>query len=184
MEAGRPRRCSSSRTQLADTISAPLRDRMEMIDIPGYTPADKAQIVRDFLLPKRSASTASSRRRSTSRTTPSRRSSTATPARPASVRSSDRSQASPEDRGGGRQKQVPKGGFVVTPESLSDHLGPERFERESANRVSDSITTGIADACRRRHLLHRGDEVEGRAAQAHRQLGDVKHESAPRRSRT
>ncbi|MDX9723239.1 MAG: endopeptidase La [Myxococcota bacterium] len=35
-----------------DTISAPLRDRMEVIEIPGYTHHDKLSIARAFLIPK------------------------------------------------------------------------------------------------------------------------------------
>jgi len=35
-----------------DTIPAPLRDRMEILEIPGYTRREKAAIARDHLLPK------------------------------------------------------------------------------------------------------------------------------------
>jgi len=35
-----------------DTIPAPLRDRMEIIEIPGYTRREKAAIARDHLVPK------------------------------------------------------------------------------------------------------------------------------------
>jgi ATP-dependent Lon protease len=37
---------------VADTIPAPLRDRMEIIEIPGYTRREKAAIARDHLVPK------------------------------------------------------------------------------------------------------------------------------------
>jgi ATP-dependent Lon protease len=35
-----------------DTISGPLKDRMEVIEVPGYTFQDKVQIARSFLIPK------------------------------------------------------------------------------------------------------------------------------------
>jgi ATP-dependent Lon protease len=37
---------------VADTIPAPLRDRMEILEIPGYTRREKLDIARDHLIPK------------------------------------------------------------------------------------------------------------------------------------
>jgi ATP-dependent Lon protease len=37
---------------VADTIPAPLRDRMEILEIPGYTRREKMDIARDHLVPK------------------------------------------------------------------------------------------------------------------------------------
>ncbi|MDC3956684.1 endopeptidase La [Polyangium jinanense] len=37
------------------TLSAPLRDRLEIIEVPGYTPDEKAQIARRHLIPKQLA---------------------------------------------------------------------------------------------------------------------------------
>ncbi len=37
---------------VADTIPGPLRDRMELIELPGYTDEDKKEIARRYLLPR------------------------------------------------------------------------------------------------------------------------------------
>lgn len=166
----------------ADTISAPLRDRMEMIDIPGYTPADKAQIVRDFLLPKQLREHGIESQEidfqdDAIETVIDRYT------REAGVRTLERQIAGVCRKIAVEvaKKQVPKGGFVVTPESLSDHLGPERFERESANRVSDSgITTGLAWTPAGGDILFiEATKSEGKGElKLTGQLGDVMKESA------
>ena len=37
---------------MLDTIPAPLRDRMEIIELTGYTDEEKLQIARRYLLPR------------------------------------------------------------------------------------------------------------------------------------
>ncbi len=129
-----------------DTISAPLRDRMEMIDIPGYTPNDKRNIVRQFLLPKQLENHGIEARNIT-----------LTPAavekvidsytREAGVRSLERRIADIC-----RKVAVTVADGTHTADSLEidapqvpNYLGPERFEQDSVERVNDpGIATGLA----------------------------------------
>jgi ATP-dependent Lon protease len=47
------RRCSSSaRPTISANLSAPLRDRLEIIEISGYTPDEKVDIAKQHLVPK------------------------------------------------------------------------------------------------------------------------------------
>jgi ATP-dependent Lon protease len=130
----------------ASTISAPLRDRMEMIEIPGYTPDDKAHIVRDFVLPKQLEAHGIADQevvfedsavhhiidrytREAGVRTLERR--IATVCRKVAVKVADGT--------------FPEGGMTVDATSIPEYLGPERFERDSVERVTEpGITTGLA----------------------------------------
>jgi ATP-dependent Lon protease len=80
---------------VGDTIPAPLRDRMEIIEIPGYTRREKLDIAKVHLVPKQLEEHGIKKVRSSpSRTPRSRASSTTTRARPACATSSARSPAS------------------------------------------------------------------------------------------
>ena len=77
-----------------DTIPGPLRDRMEVIQLPGYTAQEKLQIARRYLVPRQlSASGIDAARNARSPTMRSRPSSRTTRARPACAISSARSAA-------------------------------------------------------------------------------------------
>lgn len=130
----------------ADTISAPLRDRMEMIDIPGYTPDDKAHIVRDFILPKQLENHGIEGQEFTLQ-----------PAavdrivdrytREAGVRTLERRIATVCRKVAVKvaDGSFPDDGLAVGPDEVSEFLGPERFERESVERVTEAgIATGLA----------------------------------------
>jgi MoxR-like ATPase len=79
---------------VADPIPPPLRDRMEILEIPGYTRNEKLAIARQHLLPKQLDEHGIKGAARDHRPRPSRRSSTTTRARRASAASSARWRAS------------------------------------------------------------------------------------------
>ncbi len=134
---------------MLDPISAPLRDRMDVIEIPGYTAYDKNKIARNYLIPKQldlhgidednlviGDDALDKIIRSHTRE--------------AGVRNLER-----------RIADVCRGVAVkvaevlddpdetisieVTPENLDDFLGPERYQYEVAQRTSQpGVATGLA----------------------------------------
>ena len=130
----------------SDTISAPLRDRMEIIDIPGYTPQEKKRIVLDFLLPKQlelHGITTEHVQFETSAVDKVIERYT----REAGVRSLERRIADVCRKIAVKVATDHLGGsaVVVTADNLADYLGPEKYEREMVERVTDpGITTGLA----------------------------------------
>ena len=127
-----------------DTIPGPLRDRMEVIEIPGYTNTDKLDIARRFLvprqleanglLPKQARFLDSALKRLIEGYT-----------REAGVRNLERSIGSiarsiaAEVVGGKTEKAT------VTPETVAKVLGPNKFDPELASRTSvPGVATGMA----------------------------------------
>ncbi|MEM1350616.1 MAG: S16 family serine protease, partial [Myxococcota bacterium] len=134
---------------MLDPISAPLRDRMDVIEIPGYTAYDKVRISRDYLIPKqldlhgitdenlviddealdvlirsytREAGVRNLERR------------IADVCRGVAVRVAERAEENDE--------VVYK---EVTTDNLSDYLGPERYSFEVAERTAQpGVATGLA----------------------------------------
>ncbi|RAL23545.1 endopeptidase La [Lujinxingia litoralis] len=134
-----------------DTISAPLRDRMDVIEIPGYTAQDKHHISRQYLIPKALESHGISDenlkiddealdiiiRNYT---------------REAGVRSLER-RVSDIARGVAVKvaENLDKGGesdevsVLIEAGDVADYLGPERYQYEVAQRTSTpGVATGLA----------------------------------------
>jgi ATP-dependent Lon protease len=129
-----------------DTISAPLRDRMEIIDIPGYTHQEKRRIVLDFLLPKQleahgiTSSHAAMQEDAVDRIIERY-------TREAGVRNLERRIADVCRKVAVKVASDELGDEALTIEAsnLADYLGPEKYERETIERVTDpGITTGLA----------------------------------------
>jgi len=128
-----------------DTVPAALRDRMEVIEIPGYTEEDKLVIAEKYIVPKQTDENGLTRRDIRWN----RKAITAIIrhyTREAGLRNMEREVAS-VSRGVAREVAAGKTGkkVVVTPERVRAILGPEKFERETAHRlVAPGIAIGLA----------------------------------------
>ncbi len=135
---------------MLDTVSPPLRDRMEVIEIPGYTQNDKKWIARGFLIPKQLEAHGITEEHLTI-TDEALASIISNHTREAGVRTLEQ-----------RIAQVCRGVAVkvaesqevedsesihveVTTETLQEYLGQNRYEHEVAERTSQSgVATGLA----------------------------------------
>ena len=125
------------------TIPQALRDRMEVLQLAGYTEQEKIEIAKRFLAPK--ASKARARPTTSSFATKRfRRSSSATRARPASATSSARSRRSAA-RWRARSSSRARFKEDITAEKVTEHLGVPRFRPSMAEEQNEvGIATGLA----------------------------------------
>ena len=163
-----------------DTIPPPLYDRMDVIDLAGYTEEDKLQIARRYLVPKQLDEHGLDPKRVTFGDEALRlviREYT----RDAGVRGLERRiadiarKAARRVAGGDRRK------IAVTPRKVREWLGPRRFAGEVRRRTSDpGVATGLAVTAVGGDVLF----VEATAYPGNGrllvtgQLGDVMQESA------
>jgi len=133
-----------STANVLDTIPGPLRDRMEVIQLPGYTAAEKLQIARRYLLPRQLEATGI----------------TAGQCelddavleaiihdytREAGVRNLEREIGSACRYVAVRIAEGRIERMTVTPADLHEVLGPKRFESEVAMRTDiPGVATGLA----------------------------------------
>ncbi len=126
-----------------EPIPAPLRDRMEILELSGYTEVQKVHIARNYLLPKQlEANGLNKDELLVADDTLSRIARDYT--REAGVRNLEREVGSLARK---VAKQVAEGKqppISVTPEQLSDYLGRQRFFEEAAERIDrPGIATGL-----------------------------------------
>ena len=131
-----------------DPISAPLRDRMDVIEIPGYTVYEKIRISLDYLIPKQLEAHGITEEHITI-TDEALESVIRSHTREAGVRNLERRLA---DICRGVAVKVAealgtedKVHVEITVDTLDDYLGPERYQYEVAERTSQpGVATGLA----------------------------------------
>ncbi len=165
---------------MLDTIPWALRDRMEIIEIPGYTAEEKLHIARKYLIPKQiHAHGIPSRNLKIAQAAVRKIISSYT--QEAGVRNLDREIAN-VCRGCARLfADGQKTAVIITPENLSVYLGRERVFHEAAERASvPGVATGLAWTVTGGDILFiEATRVPGKGGlMLTGQLGDVMKESA------
>jgi ATP-dependent Lon protease len=127
-----------------DPVPGPLRDRMEVIEIPGYTQADKLSIAKTYLVPRQLESNGLTTKNARFTDTGIKLTIEGY-TREAGVRNLERNigslaRAIAAEVVGGNTNKV-----VVDPGYVERTLGPRRFEPELASRTSvPGVATGMA----------------------------------------
>ncbi len=126
-----------------EPIPAPLRDRMEILELSGYTEVQKVHIARNYLLPKQlEANGLNEDELIVSDETLGRIARDYT--REAGVRNFEREIGSLSRKSAKQIAEGKKTPITVTPEQLSDYLGRQRFFEEVAERIDrPGIATGL-----------------------------------------
>jgi ATP-dependent Lon protease len=166
---------------VSDTIPAPLRDRMEILEIPGYTRREKLDIARDHLIPKQTEEHGLSKEQLV----------IADAAvegvidhytREAGVRNLERQIASVIRGVAVKVAEGNPGPYKIEdPEGVREYLGPQRFTSEVAERTSEpGVATGLAWTSVGGEILFiEATRMHGQGKlQLTGQLGDVMKESA------
>ncbi len=129
---------------ILETIPPALRDRMEVLDIPGYTEEEKIAIAREHIIPKQIAAHGLELKH-LSFTDEAIRLVVASYTREAGLRNLEREIATicrgvAQQVAEGRQDPV-----IVTPDAVSTFLGPIRYFSEVAERTATpGVATGMA----------------------------------------
>ena len=127
-----------------DTVPAALRDRMEVIDIPGYTQTDKLHIARRYLVP-RQIDTCGLTSKQVKFNAESLRWLIEGYTREAGVRNLERSIGSVARAVAAGVVTGKYQSILITKDKVTDFLGPRKFEPELAARTSvPGVATGMA----------------------------------------
>ena len=127
-----------------DTIPGPLRDRMEILSLSGYTDEEKVGIAKQYLIPKQLAAHALSPQE-LSFLPDAIRQIVRGYTREAGVRSLDREIATVARKVARRLAEEQRDPVVITPDNLVEYLGRPRFFDEVAERTNrPGVATGLA----------------------------------------
>ena len=127
-----------------DTIPGPLRDRMEIIQLPGYTEEEKLEIAKKYLV-KRQLETNGLKSEQVSVTDEAIRSLIGDYTREAGVRNLERALGSALRNTAMKIAEGAAGEIVVDAKDLHAILGAKKFENEIALRTSTpGVATGLA----------------------------------------
>ncbi|MDQ3037175.1 MAG: endopeptidase La [Myxococcota bacterium] len=166
---------------VGDTIPPPLRDRMEIIEIPGYTRREKLDIARDHLLPKQ-LDEHGIKPKQIDFTTKALENVIDHHTREAGVRNLERTIATVIRGFAVKVAEGNQGPFrVETEEDLRPFLGPPRFISDVAERTAETgVATGLAWTSVGGEILFiEATRMHGTGKlQLTGQLGDVMKESA------
>jgi ATP-dependent Lon protease len=127
-----------------DPVPAPLRDRMEVLEIPGYTEEEKLKIAQRYLLPRQREEHGLTQKQ-VKIPIPTFKKLISEYTREAGVRNLEREIATLCRKAGrmiveGKAKEV-----TIEPGDLSRHIGAEKFFVDLAERTSDAgVATGLA----------------------------------------
>ena len=127
-----------------DTIPGPLRDRMEILPLSGYTDEEKVGIAKQYLIPKQLAAHALAPEE-LSFSPDAVRQIIRGYTREAGVRSLDREIATVARKVARRLAEERRDPIVITPDNLVEYLGRPRFFDEVAERTNrPGVATGLA----------------------------------------
>lgn len=129
---------------ILDTIPPALRDRMEVLELPGYTEEEKIMIARQYLIPKQlEANGLSNENVKFYKTALSEIIRYYT--REAGVRNLEREIASICRRIARKVTEGLKDTITIRSDEVSDYIGPQRFYSEIAERTAETgVSTGMA----------------------------------------
>jgi ATP-dependent Lon protease len=165
---------------ILDPIPPALRDRMEVLDLPGYTEEEKLKIAKEFLIPKQLEAHGLTDKNVRFEDAAIRRL-TLEYSREAGVRSLEREIAN-ICRAVAKRVAEGQGGLVtVRAEDVPGYLGPQKFFSEVAERTSEpGVATGLAWTPTGGDILFiEATRMKGRKSfSLTGQLGEVMKESA------